>query len=43
MHDGFELVKAVGPFAQDIQDQVDLAGRFKPHNKKAPTFKLAQS
>jgi hypothetical protein len=28
LHDGFEFVKAVGPFAEDVQQQVDLAGRI---------------
>jgi hypothetical protein len=28
MHDGFELMKTVGPFAQDVQQQIDLAGGF---------------
>ena len=26
LHDRFQLVKAIGPFAQDIQEQVDFAG-----------------
>ena len=43
LHDGFEFVKAVGAFAEDVQDQVDLAGRFffKTHGdspkQNAPT------
>ncbi len=28
LHDGFEFVKAVGAFAEDVQQQVDFAGRF---------------
>jgi len=33
LHDGFEFVKAVGAPAEDVQQQVDLAGRFffEPH------------
>jgi hypothetical protein len=26
LHDGFEFVKTVGPFAEDVQQQVDFAG-----------------
>jgi hypothetical protein len=28
VHDGFKLMKAVGAPAEDVQQQVDLAGRF---------------
>jgi hypothetical protein len=28
LHDGFKFVEAVGAFAEDVQQQVDLAGRF---------------
>jgi hypothetical protein len=28
MQDGFEFVKAVGPSAENVQQQINLAGRF---------------
>ena len=28
LHDGFEFVKSVGPFAEDVQQQVDFGGRI---------------
>ena len=28
LHDGLQFVKTVGAFAEDVQDEVDLAGRF---------------
>ena len=41
LHDGFEFVKSVGALAEDVQQQVDLAGRFffeaSWDKKKAPT------
>jgi hypothetical protein len=28
LHDGFQLVETIGAFAEDVQEQVDLARRF---------------
>jgi hypothetical protein len=38
MHDRFEFVKTVGPLAEDIQQQIDLARRmfFERHADSLP-------
>ena len=41
VHDGFEFVKTIGAFAQDVQEQVDFAGRlfFERHEFRPPELR----
>jgi hypothetical protein len=33
LHDGFEFMKTIGPLAENVQQQVDFAGRLFLHGK----------